>query len=127
MEAVSLFKALADPNRVRAFYALLQQELCVCQIVELLQLAPSTVSKHMSILAAAGLVAGNKRGRWVYYRHTAADNPAAAVLLPALQQLVAQETWPEADQHRLDTILAEDPEFLCRRQSNRRQQRNPPS
>lgn len=61
-------KALSDPNRVRALMALRKGELCVCQIIELLNLAPSTVSKHMSILRQAGLVESRKDSRWVYYR-----------------------------------------------------------
>ncbi len=44
------------------------QELCVCQIIELLELAPSTVSKHMSVLRQARLVEARKDGRWIYYR-----------------------------------------------------------
>jgi len=43
-------------------------ELCACQIIEMLGLAPSTVSKHMSILRQAGLVETRKEGRWIYYR-----------------------------------------------------------
>jgi DNA-binding transcriptional ArsR family regulator len=43
-------------------------ELCVCQIIELLGLVPSTVSKHMSILKQAGLVENRKEARWMYYR-----------------------------------------------------------
>lgn len=68
MEAVklrdfmSVIKALADENRARILLALGGRELCVCQIVELLGLAPSTVSKHMSILKQARLVDGRKQG-----------------------------------------------------------------
>lgn len=64
----SVTRALADENRLRALLALQHGELCVCQIVELLQLAPSTVSKHMRILRTARLVEARKFGRWVYYR-----------------------------------------------------------
>ena len=66
-EFVSTTKALSDPNRVSALMALRHGELCVCQIMELLNLAGSTVSKHMSILKNAGLVTSRKEGRWVYY------------------------------------------------------------
>ena len=61
-------KALADQNRIRALLLLKDRELCVCQITEVLSLAPSTVSKHMSILKQAGLVQMRKEGRWAYYR-----------------------------------------------------------
>ena len=43
-------------------------ELCVCQIIELLQLAPSTVSKHLLLLKQAGLLTSHKNGRWIYYK-----------------------------------------------------------
>ncbi|HSW02527.1 MAG TPA: metalloregulator ArsR/SmtB family transcription factor [Sedimentisphaerales bacterium] len=65
-DVLDLTKAMADGNRLRVLMALTGGELCVCQIVELLQLAPSTVSKHMSILRQAGLVEGRKDGRWMY-------------------------------------------------------------
>lgn len=66
-QATAVAKALSDPNRLRALAALTRGELCVCQIMELLELVPSTVSKHMSVLRQAGLVAGRKRGKWMYY------------------------------------------------------------
>ena len=43
-------------------------ELCACQITELFGLAPSTMSKHLSILYQAGLVDSRKEGRWIYFR-----------------------------------------------------------
>jgi ArsR family transcriptional regulator len=65
---LAISKALSDKHRVRALMALRGGELCVCQLIELLSLAPSTVSKHMSILRSAGLVECRKDSRWVYYR-----------------------------------------------------------
>ncbi len=50
---MAITKALADENRIRILLALDGRELCVCQIIELLGLAPSTVSKHMSVLSQA--------------------------------------------------------------------------
>ena len=55
-EVLEIHKAISDSNRLRALIALNGKELCVCQITELLQLAPSTVSKHLSILKQARLV-----------------------------------------------------------------------
>jgi len=65
---MSVVKALADENRVRVLMALHDRELCVCEIIELLGLAPSTVSKHLSIMYQAELIEYRKDGRWVYYR-----------------------------------------------------------
>lgn len=67
-ELLAVTKALSDPNRVRALMALQAGELCVCQVIELLGLAPSTVSKHMAVLCQARLVETRKEGRWVFYR-----------------------------------------------------------
>ncbi|MBN2134183.1 MAG: winged helix-turn-helix transcriptional regulator [Acidobacteria bacterium] len=65
---INIMKALADENRVRIVLALARGELCVCQITEMLELAPSTVSKHLSILKNAGLIKYRKDGRWIHYQ-----------------------------------------------------------
>lgn len=65
---LNITKALSDENRVRVLMALRTGELCVCEIIEMLDLAPSTVSKHISILMQAELVECRKDGRWHYYR-----------------------------------------------------------
>jgi DNA-binding transcriptional ArsR family regulator len=49
-EFVNVAKALADANRVRMLPTLRGRELCACQIAELFEPAPSTMSKHLSIL-----------------------------------------------------------------------------
>lgn len=67
-EILKAAKALGDRNRLLALKALEGRELCVCEIIALLRLAPSTVSKHMSILADAQLVLGRKQGKWMHYR-----------------------------------------------------------
>lgn len=79
---LDITKALADENRVRVIGGLRGGELCVCQIVELLDLAPSTVSKHLSILRQAGLVEVRKDGRWAYCRLP--DRRAPSVVRQAL-------------------------------------------
>jgi len=118
VQTAAVFKALSDTNRLRALAALVEQPLCVCQIVELLALAPSTVSKHMSVLAGAGLVESEKRGRWVYYRlgrHT--EGSPRAQLTAVLANLLAAEPRVGEDHARLATILETDPEVLCRAQA----------
>jgi len=66
--AVQTYKALSDPNRLRILMMLQQKALCVCEIVDILGLANSTVSKHLSILRQADLIMDEKDGRWVNYR-----------------------------------------------------------
>ena len=75
---MAVAKALADENRVRVLLTLCGRELCVCQIIEMLGLAPSTVSKHMAILKQARLVESRKEGRWMFYRLAGEDAPTEA-------------------------------------------------
>lgn len=64
-----LFKALADPARVRIVNVLATSNspVCICDLIEPLGLAQPTVSHHMKKLADAGLVAREQRGRWAYF------------------------------------------------------------
>jgi DNA-binding transcriptional ArsR family regulator len=62
-----IFKALGHPTRILIIDALLRQELCVCDLRELAGADMSTVSKHLSVLREAGIVATEKRGTSVYY------------------------------------------------------------
>jgi ArsR family transcriptional regulator, arsenate/arsenite/antimonite-responsive transcriptional repressor len=64
---IRVMKALSDPNRVRVVKLLQAEELCVCEIKEVLGLAQSTVSKHMKILEDAGLLDKKRQGTWVIY------------------------------------------------------------
>lgn len=104
--------ALADPNRVRALIALQNNELCVCQLVELLELAPSTVSRHLKILSQAYLVDSRKEGRWVHYRRAGAGAPAAVQAALAWVDTALPEH--PGDRERLADILACPVEDLCR-------------
>src|SRR5258708_26605162 len=109
-EFMNITKALADDNRVRALLALRKGELCVCQITELFGLAPSTVSKHLSILHQAGLVESRKDGRWMYYRlplNSAA--PIARQAIRWLEKSLAAEPQISEDTQKLKRILRMDP------------------
>src|SRR5512147_1770842 len=74
-DLMQMTKALADENRLRVLLALRGGELCACQITELFGLAPSTMSKHLSILYQAGLVDSRKEGRWIYFRLPEGEAP----------------------------------------------------
>lgn len=63
-----LFKALSDFSRLRILKMLQSKPLCVCEITEVLGLATSTVSKHLSILRDTGFIIEEKDGKWVNYK-----------------------------------------------------------
>ena len=114
---MNITRALSDQNRVRMLMALDRRELCVCQIIELLELAPSTVSKHMSILANARLVEGRQDGRWRYYRLTGDDAPVEArEAVSWTFRSLSKTAQILKDTKRLEKILKIDPEVLCKTQ-----------
>ena len=114
-EVLEIHKALSDANRLRALIALSGNELCVCQITELLKLAPSTVSKHLSILRQARLVEMRKVGRWIYYRHSDHNtNTVSAEYIRLLEKSFSNDPQIKDDRKRLKEILKIDPDILCR-------------
>ncbi|MDY0167319.1 MAG: metalloregulator ArsR/SmtB family transcription factor [Thermoguttaceae bacterium] len=116
---MAITKALADENRVRILLALRSGELCVCQIVELVQLATSTVSRHMSVLKQAGLAESRKDGRWMYYRLPGVD--ASQLVRRAIEwvsSMLADDCSVRCDAKRLGEICSLDPHKLCAAQTN---------
>jgi ArsR family transcriptional regulator len=93
--SVDGLKALAHPVRLRMLALLREGELCVCQVTEILGLAPSTISEHLSLLRRAGVITERKEGKWVFY--ALADDPALGPLCEALWPLVAGDTTLKAD------------------------------
>jgi DNA-binding transcriptional ArsR family regulator len=83
---VETAKGLAHLTRLRLLGMLSSGELCVCQMTAVLELAPSTVSQHLSVLARGGLVAERKEGKLVFYR-LREEGPAVALLRPLLEAL----------------------------------------
>ena len=116
-DVLKITKALADENRLRMLMALQGGEQCVCRITELMGLAMSTVSKHLSILYQAGLVNARKEGRWMYYSLPGKGAPTAAreAVAWARRSLAASERVAE-DAKRLRKVLAMDLSELCKRQ-----------
>jgi ArsR family transcriptional regulator, arsenate/arsenite/antimonite-responsive transcriptional repressor len=119
-DVLAITKALGDENRIRILLLLGGQELCVCQILEVFDLAPSTVSRHLSILYTAGLIDSRKEGRWVYYR--LAGKGAPDNVQKALAWIIAStqdDPQVTADRKRLNKIMQLEPEELCRLQAAR--------
>jgi ArsR family transcriptional regulator, arsenate/arsenite/antimonite-responsive transcriptional repressor len=119
-QLMAITGALADEGRVRALLAVTGRELCVCQIIELLGLAPSTVSKHLFLLKQAGLVEARKEGRWMYYRSAGDEAPEAVRrAIEWVKAAAGHEERVRDDRKRLKAICCQDPEDLCRQQAGR--------
>ncbi|MDF2652146.1 MAG: ArsR family transcriptional regulator [Paenibacillus sp.] len=80
-EIADVFKLLGDKNRLTIVALLNEKELCVCEIVELLQTSQPNISQHMRKLKDGGLVKESKKGQWVYYSLSIQDRPYIAELL----------------------------------------------
>lgn len=61
------FHALSEPLRIRLLELLRSQELCVCELCEVLEVSQSKLSFHLKTLKEAGLVRSRQSGRWIYY------------------------------------------------------------
>ena len=111
---LAITKALSDETRVRALLALRDGELCLCQVVELLGVSPSTVSKHLDLLGAAGLVQRRKDGRWHYFRLAGRDaSPVCRRALRWVLESLDGESRVVSDDHSLAQIRKQDPKELC--------------
>jgi ArsR family transcriptional regulator len=79
-----MFKAFADERRLRILHLLRDGEMCVADLVEVLGLPQSTVSRQPGILREAGLVCGREDGLWRHYALTAPDSPLHEHLVDCL-------------------------------------------
>lgn len=106
-----VFKALSDPNRVRIMMMLKHKPLCVCEMVDILQLANSTVSKHLSILRNAELIRDKKDGRWVNYRLAeAAESEDIGFVMDHLEKQLHDDQQISMDAEKLNRV---DRFILC--------------
>jgi ArsR family transcriptional regulator len=67
MSIASAFHAFSDPLRIRVIELLREQELCVCELCEILKVSQSKLSFHLKTLKEADLVRARQESRWVYY------------------------------------------------------------
>lgn len=109
-------KALGNDSRLRILALLEDGELCVCQITGVLELAPATVSKHLSLLRGAGLIDSRPDGRWVYYRLAEAKSGSIEkTMVEMIRDQVTGDPVAKADRLKLndaDTDMLED--LYCR-------------
>jgi ArsR family transcriptional regulator len=114
-----VFKALADPTRVRILGLLAAGETCVCHIHETLRLPQSLVSRHLAYLRRTGLVDARKEGLWVHYRLAARRDDVTRTLLDAVYHCVGHLLTVARDAKRLEkktgccAVAQPAPTFEC--------------
>ncbi|GAB6194263.1 ArsR/SmtB family transcription factor [Desulfocastanea catecholica] len=106
------YKALADVTRLRILGLLHAGELCVCDMVAVLQLPQSTVSRHLAYLRTSEWVSGRRKGKWMYYQlhQSTMKKGIEKKIMTSLAGLAQYET----DHCSLKKHLAEKTEAACR-------------
>ena len=112
---LAVFKACSDATRLRLLFLLALRELCVCELVEVLEMPQGKVSRHLALLRNAGLVADRRHGTWIYYTLRQADTLLKEQLLAYLSAAPGPQV--AADQQRLEELSAAGricgPEATC--------------
>jgi len=102
---VKVFKTLSDPNRIRILKMLEERPLCVCEITDVLQLANSTVSKHLSLLRDVDFILDEKEGKWVnYYLNKVQSDEYVKRLLPLIEQWLPEDEIIINDRKKVKTV-----------------------
>lgn len=112
-QTTNLLKALTDETRLRILALLGQGELCVCDLIAVLQLPQSTISRHLALLKNSGWVSDRRQGLWMYYHLTV----EAVSLRMALQQTLLAHLMDlptiKKDLERLGLYLKEKSRNAC--------------
>lgn len=99
MDTILLFKSLAEPVRLRLLHLLsfAELELCVCDLVSVLDLPQGTISRHLMQLRLVGLVSGRREGVWMYYSLAPAKTKSHAAMLNCLKCCLEDDTMLSQD------------------------------
>ncbi|ADD68879.1 transcriptional regulator, ArsR family [Denitrovibrio acetiphilus DSM 12809] len=101
-----LFKNLSDPNRLRVLLLLRKRPVCVCEFDNILKISLSTISTHLKLLKASGLIRSKKDGRWVIYE--LADNSSLEKILADLELSLKDDYQYNEDMKRISEITRDN-------------------
>ena len=103
-------KALGDVTRLKMIrlFCEAREDLCVCEIMDALEVSHSNVSRHLKILKTAGFVRERKEGRWVHFYLTEPSSPSHKNLLLAVGNLPAENFANDIERLKLRLSLRED-------------------
>jgi ArsR family transcriptional regulator len=97
-----LFRALADPTRLRLINLVAKQEVCVCYFVEVIGVPQPKISRHLAYLRRAGIVAARREGKWMHYKLVMPSDPHAAAILSATVDALRENKELQKDFQRLN-------------------------
>jgi|SRR5271156_1278859 ArsR family transcriptional regulator, arsenate/arsenite/antimonite-responsive transcriptional repressor len=97
-----LFRALADPTRLRLINMVARQEVCVCYFVEVIGVPQPKISRHLAYLRRAGILAPRREGKWMHYRLIVPSDPHVAAILGATVNALREDKSLQRDLQRLN-------------------------
>jgi ArsR family transcriptional regulator len=97
-----LFRALADPTRLRLLNLMAEQEVCVCYFTEVIAVPQPKISRHLAYLRAAGLVAARREGKWMHYRLVTPTDSHVAEILSRTLAALRQDAYLTRDLQKLE-------------------------
>jgi ArsR family transcriptional regulator len=101
-----MFRAFADGRRLRILHLLREREMCVADLVEILQLPQSTVSRQLGILRGAGLITGREDGVWRHYALAASSSALHEHLVDCLGRCFEHVPELQSDADRARKVRA---------------------
>jgi ArsR family transcriptional regulator len=106
-----LFRALADPTRLRLLNLIADREICVCYFVEILRISQPKISRHLAYLRRAGMVAARREGKWMHYRLAIPKDQAAASILRETLKHLRENPEMKRDVSRLSSACGSPQKF----------------
>jgi ArsR family transcriptional regulator, arsenate/arsenite/antimonite-responsive transcriptional repressor len=101
-DLVTLFQALGDPTRLRLLNLLAAGEICVCYFIDVLDDPQPKISRHLAYLRRAGLASARRDGKWMHYSLARPSSPAAARVLEATLEELANDKQMQRDRAQLE-------------------------
>jgi ArsR family transcriptional regulator, arsenate/arsenite/antimonite-responsive transcriptional repressor len=108
-----LFRALADPTRLRLINLMGDQELCVCFFVSVLGSPQPNISRHLAYLRRAGIVTARRDGKWMHYGLLEPTDPHAAMILKTTRESLRRDREMQRDLQKLNRACC-GPESLVK-------------
>ncbi len=112
-KTAQIFKALSDETRLRILSLLARGELCVCDLMAILDLPQSTVSRHLAYLRNAGLVEDRRQGVWMFYRLAREEGEFRQEVQSLLQPHLAALPQGQADRIALEAYFVRKEDSAC--------------
>jgi len=104
-EMTSVFQSLEEDTRLRILALLMEAgELCVCDLIAVLQLPQSTVSRHLSHLKNVGWVQDRREGVWIHYSMAKRLDPLQVSLVPVLREHLSKQEVVRIDMEKLESM-----------------------